>query len=1054
MITCARCGFKSPAGTKFCPNCGAALAQGGLQAPVRKHVVILFADIVGSTSLGESVDPEALRASLARYFDAVSSVVWKYGGTVEKFIGDAVMAVFGVPATREDDATRAVRAAGEIHSAVRELGGRMQAQLGQSLQVRIGVNSGEVFVTHQPDGQFSVTGDAVNVAARLQAAAPPGETYVGAGVADLVDKDLALDFVGALALRGKSEPQDVYSVVEGGRARGVVRRTHFAGRESELAELGAIADRSAAFTQGWFITYVGEPGIGKNRLVSHFVEHRDGLRVLRGTAQPLGTDGTYGPLAKLLAAVADDWQEHVAGMYDEQTATAIIRRLNSATGRSEEATSTDDIVWAIGRVLSRLAIAGPIAVIWKDIEWASDAMLEVIERLVQQLRTYPVLTICTTRPELFERRAMWGGGQQSRVEPVDPLNADQLRQMATDRMSEIEAVATESGQSVEVLLEALIRRSDGNPQVFQVLLECLCDGEELPVSVHTLFEATLDRLTPMERAFCEVGSVLGREFYAEAVGPVLSAEPDPKDDGNEVAGRLRQLNILEFGDQDSSGFTRYQFSQSMLMETAYRTQPKQVRSQRHVRAADWLGDNADLLDGSQTSAIAEHLRQAYDELAPIATDSAQLDTIRERAAAAGFDAADELDLRGEPGAREAYLALVPLYDDGDERLHRVAHRAFMRTDHAHTDDVEEIVQLFDRKLGETGAWLVHRESMLLTARLQAGTTPAMEGIDLATELVGAASGFEHLAPLHFDSGWARVLAYGLAGRMTEGLGEISRLFSLAEEVGDRPVRRRLIFARVEYGMWSDEPVGLVLQDLDEALSSGGAQSERVLSLLPMRVWLRAMRGDAEGARADWDRVKELSVSADHLAQQTERWAMALYSAGDAAGAADELQRTLGSLSPIDRRDNAMWVCRLRLRAGDLPGALDSFEGELTAPTLEDDGYSPGLRDSVVATLLAATGEPDLARTRIRQAREAMAGLSMPIVWAEQAVDEAVVNRLLGDDRAATGAAARARSGYHRKGATAMAPNVDRWLAAADALQLPADDDPDHPEGNDDADQRS
>ncbi|RNI22191.1 adenylate/guanylate cyclase domain-containing protein [Flexivirga caeni] len=1034
MITCWRCGFNSPAGTKFCPNCGAALATGALQAPVRKHVVILFVDIVGSTGLGESIDPEALRAGLARYFDAVSRIVWKYGGTVEKFIGDAVMAVFGVPATREDDAIRAVRAATDIHAAVHDLSGRMQAQLGQRLRVRIGVNSGEVFVTHQPDGQFSVTGDAVNVAARLEAAADADETYVGDTVAALVGNEVSLDFVGPITHRGKTEPQDVYKVSDRDGRVGDIRRTPFVGRASELRDLDAIADRSQRRGAGWFLTYVGEPGIGKNRLVGQFVDGRDGLRVLRSIAQPLGTDGNYGPLAKLLSAISEDWAETVQGLFDERTATAIVRRLESATARSEEPTSTEDIVWAVRKVISRLSLNGPIALWWKDIHWASEPMLDLIEQLVEPLLTDPVLTICTTRPELFERRPMWGGGQQSRVEPVDPLSAGELREMAAERMPELEAAAAESGRSPEVALDALIRRSDGNPQVFEVLLGSMCDGEELPVSVHTLFEATLDRLTPMERAFCEVGAVLGREFYAEAVGPVRTANPDPEDTGNEVAGRLRQLNILEMVGQDSSGFTRYAFAQSMLMETAYRTQARQVRSERHLRAADWLTKNAERLEGSQRMAIAEHARKAYAELAAVSSDTALLSRVRDRAAAASFDAAEELDLRGEPGARAAYLDLIPLYADGDPKLHDVAHRAFMRSDHMSFHEVEEVVQRFDKKLDESPAWLVHREGLLLAGRLQTAATTPLEGIAMSTELVGATAEFDDLSSIVLDVGWARVIAYGLAGRMTEGLGEVSRLTEIAAAAGDRPVRRRLTNARVEYAMWSDEPVELVLQDVDQAIAAGGARRERVLSLLPLRVWLRAMQGDRAGSTQDWEQTKALSSGPDYLAREADRWAMALYSFGEATEAAEVLVQSLDQIAPIMQLDNRMWVVRLRLRAGDLDGALDAFDGDLETPTLEDDGYSPGLRDSVVAQLLAATGNAGLALTRVEESRAAIAGMSMPITLAEQAVDEAVTHLLLGDARSAAGAADRARNAYRRKGAEIMADHVDDWLAAASRLR--------------------
>jgi hypothetical protein len=270
--------------------------------------------------------------------------------------------------------------------------------------------------------------------------------------------------------------------------------------------------------------------------------------------------------------------------------------------------------------------------------------------------------------------------------------------------------------------------------------------------------------------------------------------------------------------------------------------------------------------------------------------------------------------------------------------------------------------------------------------------------------------------------------------MTEGLGEVSRLTALAEQVDDRPVRRRLTFARVEYAMWSDEPVGLVLQDVDQAIASGGAQRDRILSLLPLRVWLRAMQGDRAGATADWERVRELSSGPDYLARETDRWAMALYSFGDARGAAAALQETLPELAPVMQLDNGMWIVRLLLRTGDLDAALEAFDGDLEAPTLEDDGYNPGLRNSVVAQLLAATGNSELALKRVEQARAAIAGMSMPIMVAEQAIDQAVTHLIVGDDAASAAAAERARHAYRRKGADIMADHVDDWLTAARQLR--------------------
>ncbi|WP_186526120.1 adenylate/guanylate cyclase domain-containing protein [Leekyejoonella antrihumi] len=286
----------------FCSNGGAAIAQGGQRGagaqargdPLRRHRRVDIAGGVGQ--------PGALRANLSRYFDAVSKVVWSHGGTVEKVIGDAVVAVFGVPVSREDDALRAVRSAGRIHERVAELSGRMRAQLGQGLKVRIGVNQGEVFVTHRPDGQFSVTGDPVNVAARLEAAAGPGETYVGDTLAALVAARCHCSpSVRCCTTVRQCRSRSIGSPTTRGHDGRAPHRLRRAGRRARRPR-----DHRRSHREAWtgLVPHPrGEPGIGKHRLASHFLAGRDGLRVLRGSAQPLATDG---PLAKLLGQLGDD----------------------------------------------------------------------------------------------------------------------------------------------------------------------------------------------------------------------------------------------------------------------------------------------------------------------------------------------------------------------------------------------------------------------------------------------------------------------------------------------------------------------------------------------------------------------------------------------------------------------------------------------------------------------------------------------------------------------------------------------------------------------------
>jgi class 3 adenylate cyclase len=351
VLICASCGRDNPPGAGFCNGCGAALATTPPSREVRKTVTVLFCDLTGSTELGESTDPEALRALLAGYFERMKAIVESHGGTVEKFIGDAVMAVFGVPAAHEDDALRACRAAVEMRDALPELG----------IRGRIGVNTGEVVTG---TSERLVTGDAVNVAARLEQAAVPGEVLIGEATFGLVRDAVVVEPVEPLRLKGKSELVPAFQLVS---VLDAPERSHvlrFVGREREFAEIVSTWERVQAEARCELVTVVGDAGVGKSRLVAEAVGAID-ARVARGRCLPYGEGITYWPVVEVV--------KQLAALPSDPVAEAAIRSL---LGESDVATSGDEIAWAVRKLLEEQA---PLVIVFDDLQWGEETFLDLIE---------------------------------------------------------------------------------------------------------------------------------------------------------------------------------------------------------------------------------------------------------------------------------------------------------------------------------------------------------------------------------------------------------------------------------------------------------------------------------------------------------------------------------------------------------------------------------------------------------------------------------------------------------------------------------------------------
>src|SRR5919109_1289792 len=485
MLVCDACGRENPAGSSFCNACGAPLAPPDPGSERRKTVTVLFCDVIGSTALGERLDPESLRRVLARYFDVAREAVGRHGGVVEKFIGDAVMAVFGVPQVHEDDALRACRAAVEMRDALPELG----------VEARIGLNTGEVVTGTE---ERLATGDAVNVAARLEQAAAPGEILMGEETLRLVREAVEVQEVEPLALKGKSEPVPAFRLLDAGEPA----RRHQApmvGRVRELDRLRDAYEQAVENRSCQLFTILGTAGVGKSRLVSEFLNDLDAT-VVRGRCLSYGVGITYWALVEALLQLG-------VRPPDERAAAT----LASVLGETTTPTTPDEIAWAARKTLEAAASEQPLVCVFDDIHWAEPAFLDLVEHVADFSRGFPILLLCIARPELLDRRTGWGGGKLNATTVLlEPLSAQETDDLI-DRLADLD----------ESLKERIRTAAEGNPLFVEEMLAMVREagnGEvAVPPTIHALLAARLDQLDAAERTVLERGAVEGKVFHRGAV---------------------------------------------------------------------------------------------------------------------------------------------------------------------------------------------------------------------------------------------------------------------------------------------------------------------------------------------------------------------------------------------------------------------------------------------------------------------------------------------------------------------------------------------------------
>jgi predicted ATPase/class 3 adenylate cyclase len=634
MRACASCGASNADDSLFCAKCGAAL-EGPAAAPreIRKTVTVVFTDVTGSTAMGERLDPESLRRVMSRYFVTMREVLERHGGTGEKFIGDAIVAVFGVPSLHEDDALRAVRAAADMRAALASLNEELQMDWGVTIVVRTGVNTGEVVAGDQVAGEAVVIGDAVNVAARLEQAAAPGEILLGASTYRLVRNAVVVEPVEELLLKGKTSPTAgvrLMHVLEGVEPFARRLDSPMVGRDRQLDSLRRAFEGVAADRACHLFTILGTAGVGKSRLVDEFVKDVAGrAEVLRGRCLSYGQGITFWPVAEVVkgAAGLQDFDEpegverkiadRLAG---DEYAAAIANRLAQVIGVASGSAPPEEAQWAVRRLLETLGSQNPVVVVFDDIHWGEPAFLDVIDHVADSARDASILLICTARPEFLDSRAGWAGGKMNATSILlEPLSDAQSKSLMSNLLG-----ATDLADYVRT---RIVEGAEGNPLFVEQMLAMLIDdglvrsedgqwivtGDRLAISVPptiaALLSARLDRLDPEERDLMGRASVVGKVFYRGAVRK-LSSESQ----GDRIDVHLQALVRKDLIRPDRSslpGEDAFRFRHILVQESAYGALPKSQRAELHERCADWMeraaGDHAQ----EQGEIIGYHLEQAY-----------------------------------------------------------------------------------------------------------------------------------------------------------------------------------------------------------------------------------------------------------------------------------------------------------------------------------------------------------------------------------------------------------------------------------------------------------
>jgi class 3 adenylate cyclase/tetratricopeptide (TPR) repeat protein len=882
VLICPSCGEENPDRFRLCGFCGTPLAASVPTQDVRRTVTIVFCDLVGSTDLGETLDSEALRGVLHAYFTEMTTVLERHGGLVEKYIGDAIMAVFGMPRAHDDDALRAVRAAHEMQVAMVELNQRLESLWGVTLQHRSGVSTGEVVAGDPNARQRLVTGDAVNLAARLEQAASPMQILIGQATYRLVKDAVEVEPVEPLQLKGKSELIQAYRVLQVNPAGGVGRRTDtpMVGRSAELSSLLQALARVARIGGPELVTVLAPAGMGKSRLLHEFARKVETpARLLRGRCLSYGEGITFWPLIEIARDAAgiatddsvDEARRRLGALLGPGAADAA-ERVASVIGLSEESYPVQETFWAARRLLEVVAANGPLVTMIDDIHWAEPTFLDLLSYLTDAISDALILLVCSSRPELLEHRPAWG---------EERAKAEVLTLSALTETESVEVVSNLLGAGAldGGTRRRIIEAAQGNPLFVEQMLSMLIDdglvarddlghwaatsslaGIAIPPTISALLAARLDRLSYPERTALERGSVIGQTFYTDALKHLCPDSLRPE--VPEILGSLSGKELISSAESTLADLQAFQFLHLLIRDAAYSGLLKRSRAELHEKFVDWMGGLTNNPGIEYEEILGYHLEQAFlirAQLAPIDRHGTE---VGQRGAGYLASAGDRARARGDMPAAAGLLrrsaALLPVAAPARPTLLLHAGEAlgemgdFQQADAVLAQSSDAADLCGDRAVATTASvvrmmWhhLAAPESMEVQRVVDDATT-AIADLEVLEAHAGLARAWRLMTHVHFYE--------GLFGPAEESG---SRAIQEAELAGDRVLEVRLLSSLASCALYSPTPAAEAVERCNQVIErSGGDRRTEAVTLCSLS-GLEAMRGDASRAREYYQRSRSM-----------------------------------------------------------------------------------------------------------------------------------------------------------------------------------------------------
>jgi class 3 adenylate cyclase/tetratricopeptide (TPR) repeat protein len=1018
---CANCGEENPDRFRLCGFCGTPFAAAEAPQEVRKTVTVVFSDLVGSTSLAESMDSESLRELLQRYFEAMQVVLEGHGGAVEKFIGDAIMAVFGLPKLREDDALRAVTAAQEMQAALAALNAEFEPGWGVTLANRTGVNTGEVVAGDVTAGQRLVTGDTVNVAARLEQAAGAGEVLLGELTYRLVRDAVDVEAVAPLDLKGKADPVPAYRLLGLVDADSSVQRNlgPLVGRERELGLLLDSFSDAVATGRSRLATVFGSPGMGKSRLVEELVAQISrAAAVVRGRCLSHGRGITFWPVVEIVRKAAGILEEDPPDVARRKIADlarddAVARRVAAAVGLSGEEFPVEETFWGVRRLLETMAAVRPLVVVFEDIHWAESTMLDLIEHVLASSER-PIALVCLARHELLDIRPAWEKLPGSSVVSLEPLSAGDAARVAENLLGNAELDAQVHARIVEA--------AEGNPLFVEQMLSMMVDEGALrrendrwvpvgsadeiavPPTIQALLAARLDLLGPEERSVIEAASVAGLVFPEDALHELVS---------DDVAAQLEKIiqslcrkHLVQTGVESIGRGAHYRFAHVLVREAAYQGMLKRTRAGLHERFVGW----ADRVNRDRDRAVefeeilGYHLEQAYSnlkELGPLDDHGMGLGRrAAERLSSAGRRAFARGDM---PAAANLLRRAVMVLPEGDPtRLELIPDLGESLMDVGEFPWAELFLTEAVNSKNAGGLVSAVAELLLLRLKGQAG-----ESERWSERLIETASGAIDQFEADGDdarlaTGW-RLLAWAHGTYFRLGLAATAaeRAIEHARHAGDARQRRR---AAAHYAMASlhgPTPVSEAIRRCEEIAEEARGDRRTEGLVRSVLAPLYAMSGEIGEARQIYIGAQAMlsELGATVIGASTSLTTCRVERlAGDLGAAERELRRDYDALTELGEKYLLSTVAGELARVLYEQGRFEEAE-RMSRHTQQladaDDIASQTLWRTVYAKVQARKGNKDGALILIAEAMDMLGRTDAVVAQAETLVDLAEVLRLAG-----------------------------------------------------------